>query len=52
MSLGKPEKLCRETKARGYRRAVKWAMRRKRRQVERADPENAPVKIGNYGWTE
>lgn len=52
MSLGKPEKLCRATKARGYRRVVKWAMRRKRRQQERRDPENAPVKDAHNGWTE
>lgn len=52
MSLGRPEKLCRETKNKSYRRAVKWAMNRKRRQEERKDPENAPIKNANHGWTE
>lgn len=52
MALGHPEKICRATKSRGYRRAVKMFTRKKRRQMERKDPENAPLKVPAHGWTE
>lgn len=52
MSFGHPENICRETKSRGYRGAVKMFTRRRRRQMERKDPENAPVKVPQLGWTE
>lgn len=65
MSIGHPEKLCRETKARGYRREVKRQMRKALRRARRnlratrlalctltEDYEPEPAKVGHHGWTE
>lgn len=51
MSLGKPEKLCAHDGGGSWRRFVKRRTSKVRRLAEKRDPENAPVKVGRYGWS-
>lgn len=53
MSIGQREKLAKHlhSGARKQRASEKNLVHRKLRRLAKADPENAPEKLGNRGWT-
>jgi len=50
MSLGRPEKIVAHDRGR-WRRYAKQARNRKLRRLAAQDVENAPTKLGYYGWS-
>jgi hypothetical protein len=46
----KAEHICPGERA-GYRRYLKWAVRRARRRAEKRDPQEAPIKNFYRGWS-
>ena len=46
-----PEKLCRHEWSAGYRRFLKRESRRLMRRLVRMNPEEAPTKKKNMGWS-
>lgn len=53
MAFGEREKLAQHlhSGARKQRAFEKNAVHRKLRRLSKVDPENAPEKLGNRGWT-
>lgn len=53
MAIGRPEKICPHDKDKHgtWRPFAKWSVHKKMRIQARRDPENAPTKLGHYGWS-
>lgn len=51
MSLGKAEKICPHDKPGKWKRDAKRSMTKRLRLEAKRDPESAPKKIGNRGWS-